>query len=1067
MSAIDVPSAQITTPPTMPLSARSFSKDSMFESGYTNPIDPHESFKNHFNKIHKEYKTTTTSNIEKLVDKTLNDEDSYFLNIVRDKTQSRVFGIKTPLGQVLKELQNSQESPRRSLLTKNIFDKAEKEAKALLETYFPASIQQNKKVEKIDDINSLEKRREINAVKIGEEFMVNNYTTINQLLPSITVSPNGNVVYIWQSNGQDGSFNGVYGQVCTPNGTKIGPEFQSNTFTPNSQSYASIAALSNNKFVVTWQSRDQDGWVDGVFAQIHNPDGSKSGNEFLVTAYVYRGQRKPSVIDLGSNKFFIIYEDDSNQESSYGIYGQIFNYDGSKSGGEVHVNSYTEGNQLNPSNALLTNGNSVAVWESNGQDGNRYGIYGQVLSPSGSKIGSELQVNTYVISNQDWPSVAALDDGFVVAWQSLLGQDGDGYGIFAQIFNQDGSKRGSELQVNTYWTSDQKYPSVARLNSSTFIVVWQSWAQDGEYEGIYGQIYNQDGSRAGSEFQINTYWARHQDFPAVAAVDANSFVVTWGSYYLPGGDAYDIAGQLFESIFVSSTSSTLTSTSSTSTSSTSSSLTSTSSSSTSSTTSSSTSYLSRASRFFTKNPETIDSSKNNSNLIKIILGIAIPIISCLGIGAAIFHRFKKRKNPSDLEKDNNTSRSFESQISSDHSESSDSFEMTPTIKRSHKKIGGKYYLLSKIYEDEAREIYDQTNYLIPFPDGKNKIKHTIGSGNFGKVKVAKRIKNKEYVGAKKIKGDDKIKKSEDEANLQKMAKGENVLPIYNTIRLDDTIYHFMPLAIADGLAIQQKLSSLKDRKLALEVFTYIAKDILTGIKTIHGKGINHLDIKPDNLLFMKDGVGYITDFGCAKKNDDPQTTTIDGDSRYFSPDRLKTYKLETSFEEEKADLWAAGVSLLQIYKNVFPFELFEQPKTFSQRINQCNSDFFKEKLNLIEELQNPEEGSLFWVIKSLLDPNPKNTFTETQALKASCFRTLNKDSQKKAFEKMQKAALLPNPKEEKEEDDDRENDQLVSNNEQIDFYGMNRDRGFYANNLEYGKTPSRVVSMAGYLKTPI
>ena len=208
----------------------------------------------------------------------------------------------------------------------------------------------------------------------------------------------------------------------------------------------------------------------------------------------------------------------------------------------------------------------------------------------------------------------------------------------------------------------------------------------------------------------------------------------------------------------------------------------------------------------------------------------------------------------------------------------------------------------------------------------------------------------------------------------------------------------LPISVDDGASIQQKLSSLKDRKLALEILTYIAKDLLTGLKTIHGKGINHLDIKPDNLLFMKDGTGYVTDFGCGKKNDDPQTTMIDGDSRYFSPNRLETFKLETSFEEEKADLWAAGVSLLQIYKNVFPFKLFDQPKTFSKIVDQCDSDFFTKKLNLIKELQNPDEGSIFWVIKSLLDPNPENAFTETQALKASCFTSLNKESQEIAFE---------------------------------------------------------------------
>jgi len=303
-----------------------------------------------------------------------------------------------------------------------------------------------------------------------------------------------------------------------------------------------------------------------------------------------------------------------------------------------------------------------------------------------------------------------------------------------------------------------------------------------------------------------------------------------------------------------------------------------------------------------------------------------------------------------------------------------------------------------------------------------------------------------------------------------MAAGENVLPIYNTTRTENAIYHFTPLAIADGICIQKNLSSLIDRKLAVKMLTYIAKDILTGLKTIHENQINHLDIKPDNLLFMKDGVGYINDFGCAKKSVDPQTKMIDGDSIYFSPNRLKTYKCATTFVEEKADLWAAGVSLLQIYKNISPFELFKLPKTFSEIVNKCDSDFFIEKINQIEELQNPEKGSIFWVIKSLLDPNPKNSFSETQALKASCFATLNKDSQKQVFERVQKEANL---KDGKEESDNRENYPLTRDNKSFDPYGMNRDRKYYANKLNYqktpefyGKTPDNVVDVSNYEKTP-
>ncbi len=96
------------------------------------------SFENYFSRIHKKYPKMDTTNIEKVVDRILNEKNDFFLNYVREKTKAkdtffnRFFEVKTPLGTVLKELQNSQESPNRKLLSKSLFDTAKIEAKNLL-----------------------------------------------------------------------------------------------------------------------------------------------------------------------------------------------------------------------------------------------------------------------------------------------------------------------------------------------------------------------------------------------------------------------------------------------------------------------------------------------------------------------------------------------------------------------------------------------------------------------------------------------------------------------------------------------------------------------------------------------------------------------------------------------------------------------------------------------------------------------------------------------------------------------------------------------------------------------
>ena len=102
-------------------------------------------------------------------------------------------------------------------------------------------------------------------------------------------------------------------------------------------------------------------------------------------------------------------------------------------------------------------------------------------------------VNTFTTSNQNNPAVAIDADGdFVVTWQSS-DQDGDGNGIYAQRYNASGVAQGSEFLVNTFTTSQQSNSAVAIDADGDFVVTWQSWGQDGSGFGIYAQRYNASG----------------------------------------------------------------------------------------------------------------------------------------------------------------------------------------------------------------------------------------------------------------------------------------------------------------------------------------------------------------------------------------------------------------------------------------------------------------------------------------------------------------------------------------------------------------------------------------------
>jgi hypothetical protein len=382
----------------------------------------------------------------------------------------------------------------------------------------------------------------------GEEFRVNTYTTDDQINPSVTALNDGFVV-TWtsvDSTGSDQDGSGVYGQLYDGNGGRVGTEFRVNTYTDSYQSSPSVTAL-NDGFVVTWVSYGQDGSGYGVYGQLYDGNGVRVGTEFRVNTYTDNLQSNPSVTAL--NDGFVVTWESEGQDDSYsaGVYGQLYDGNGGRVGAEFRVNTYTKGDQENLSVTALNDG-FVVTWESGGQDGSGDGIYGQLYDGNGGRVGTEFRVNTYTDSLQRNPSVIALNDGFVVTWESY-GQDGySSWGVYGQLYDGNGGRVGTEFRVNTYMSNHQRNPSVTALNEG-FVVTWQSGVftgsgQDGSGDGVYGQLYDGNGGRVGTEFQVNTYTDNSQENPSVTALN-DGFVVTWLSYG-QDGSGYGVYGQLYD-----------------------------------------------------------------------------------------------------------------------------------------------------------------------------------------------------------------------------------------------------------------------------------------------------------------------------------------------------------------------------------------------------------------------------------------------------------------------------------------------------------------------------------------
>jgi hypothetical protein len=301
----------------------------------------------------------------------------------------------------------------------------------------------------------------------------------------------GNFIVVWNSYEQDGSNYGVFGQRYDNSGAPLDPEFRVNTFTTSNQRLPSVASDSSGNFVVVWASYGQDGSSYGIFGQRYASSGAPLGSEFRVNTYASEYQNFPSVASDTTGNFIVAWTSDFQDGWGFGVFGQRYASSGVPLGPEFRVNTYTTDNQDAASVASDAAGNFVVVWTSDGQDGSSYGIFGQRYASSGTPLGSEFRVNTYTTVYQSLPSVESDSSGnFVVAWTSLA-QDGSSYGIFGQRYASSGAPLGAEFGVNTYTTDVQSRASVASDSSGNFVVVWESFNQDGSNWGVFGQRYSQ------------------------------------------------------------------------------------------------------------------------------------------------------------------------------------------------------------------------------------------------------------------------------------------------------------------------------------------------------------------------------------------------------------------------------------------------------------------------------------------------------------------------------------------------------------------------------------------------
>ncbi|MGE5681107.1 MAG: T9SS type A sorting domain-containing protein [Bacillota bacterium] len=326
-------------------------------------------------------------------------------------------------------------------------------------------------------------------------------------------------------------------------------EFSVNTSQDSTQRMPRVAGPDNNgSYVIVWQSVNKmsaDYKLD-ILLQKYDKNNNKTGGEIIVNDSTAGDQESPAAAINNDGTLIVVWASaiSGSPEYIYDIKAKIFKPDGTSSP-EFLVNKTRNYTQSQPDVSIDKNGNFVIAWESWFQDGSDKGIFAQRYTKDWQKAGEEFQVNTATLYSQSRPCVRHFSDGrFIISWESW--NNNDGYDVFAQIFNSDGTKSGNEFKVNQYSSNYQWFSNIAVNNDGSFAIGWCSWEQDGDDGGIYIQKFNSDYSRSGSEIRVNATTIYYQWLPRLKYLSEGKLAVVWSSWQTDGsreGIYYSIIDQ--------------------------------------------------------------------------------------------------------------------------------------------------------------------------------------------------------------------------------------------------------------------------------------------------------------------------------------------------------------------------------------------------------------------------------------------------------------------------------------------------------------------------------------------